>query len=196
MALSDRKKVLLRYSLVFFLCISLSALVMGSIFALLNILEGPEVLNYLNRGTCRVMKISYIENWCSTDNQEEFGIFYNSEWEKCELILLEIENNIITKNNNINCTYIYPESYTDHTEAVIEIRKKFEVNDTFKCVIDEIQERCYPDESDLIIEIVIITLPLTLIIFFSLLIYCLYYRPEGNHVPLRLPKMNRKKLEE
>jgi hypothetical protein len=184
MVFSDRRKVLLKYTLVFLIFVSLTAMIMGIIFVVLNTLEGPEYLTYLHRGTCLTTKINFIENRCPTDNQENFGLYYAQEWQKCELIELEIENN--HQNLNQNCTYIFPESFFDHNQALIAVRREFKVGDNFGCVIDEIQHYCYPDQSEVLIEILIIVLPLFGIILFSLLTFCIYYRTKPLHTSLKL----------
>jgi len=183
MALSNRKKVLFKYTLVLLNFLSVVGLIMGIIFVLSNVLEGPENLKYLHRGLCYPEEFRYKSNWCPTE-RENLGIFYQPDWHECELVEVVMSNTV----ESVNCTYIIAESFVDHLEARIAVRSMFTLGQNFSCVVDELQHFCYLSPMGMVTEILIITVPIAGIILFSLLTYCLYYKSEKNYASFELNK--------
>jgi hypothetical protein len=176
--LSDRRKYLFKYAFMFMAFLSLMGVVMGCIFLLSNIFDGPETLNYLHGANCQINSIGSINNMCPVQS-EEFGLSYKLEWEPCILKEFNITHDAKV---DVNCTWVYPQAFPDEKQAIIQIRREFNIGDTYKCVVDEINNYCYPDNNALALEITVIAIPGIMMIIFGMVAYYL----NNNRKPLEI----------
>ena len=153
--------------------ISLATCMLGMIFYLPSITDGPISLDYLVRGKCYLQDITYIEQKCLVD-ETGFVNPYTLRWEDCRLIQLEM-----ISGDDFNFTWIFPKSFENLIEAEIEVTRRYNIGENINCVTDNIHKICYP-EGDEIKEIVLITVvPLVLgIIFLGTFIYLQKYRKD------------------
>jgi len=170
--LSDRRRYILKYVFIFMTFISFIGLVMGGIFVVSNILEGPEALNYLHHATCKIREINTINNWCPVES-EDFGVFYELDWQPCILKEFNITHDAPV---DVNCTWVHPESFADEKQAIIQIRREFKIDEEYNCVVDEINNYCYPNQNVLGLEISVITIPGLMFIMFGFCTYHLFYK--------------------
>ena len=134
-----------------------------------SIIEGPGNVHYLIKTRCVVNNINYLTNYCPRDSSNDiFALIYQTEWEKCLVIRMDIQ----ALDKGILCTYFWPESFTDETDALISVSQKFQNGTEFDCVIDTIHQNCYPDKNEVYVFIGVVTgVFVIFLIFFSIYLH-------------------------
>lgn len=111
-----------------------------------SILNGPDSVHYLTRTNCRVTEINYCDNLCLRDTSEYVNnLQYLSDWEECIVISLNS-----TTDNEISCKWYHPGFYKTQQEAFIATNHNYQIGTNYSCVLDIINNICYPDKNELI----------------------------------------------
>lgn len=143
-----------------------------------SILDGPTTISNLKRTTCKITDIIYLQNYCNinTNNYNQlFALLYKTDWNICYIGSFHMfyqlnEIDTTTTTTTYNCSYLYPNSFQDIQQATRDLHSYF--NETIDCVINTINNECYPDKNEL--EWLIATVStntLILIILISIIIY-------------------------
>jgi hypothetical protein len=134
-----------------------------------SIVNGPDTGNNIERVTCKIVNTTTISNFCIKDVSDEvFAFIYGNYWENCTIIKIDIL--VTEKSEVINCTYMYPESFTDDDIVKLTISKYLQNDTIYDCVYDKLKKICYPDKYERIYFASIIS-PLILLFLLSLLSY-------------------------
>lgn len=141
--------------------------ILSFLILLPSIMNGPDNLHILERNQCSIDKVNYLDNWCLRDTNSDFtALQYREDWEKC----LVIEYNITTSSNQ-TCTWKYPQKFNNQKEAFIETSREFFPGQSYDCIIDSIENICYPDKKELLIFIISLSIQAFLLII-AIIIYC------------------------
>lgn len=119
-----------------------------------SILEGPNNLDSLLRAQCHINHIQYVDNLCKRDSTQDFSnLIYRDEWETCKVarfnitaILHQFDDEI--ELNVVNCTWIYPEFFSNEKDALFAIAGRYRLNNDYDCIIDIANRICYPDKKE------------------------------------------------
>ena len=151
--------------------ISLGSLLLSLMVLMPGLVDGPNNVHHLEKTTCQVTNITFIENLCQRDTSNDvFILLYQDDWKTCYVPKLEI----IPKNVKgvENCTWFFSESFPDETEALIGVSRKFQSDTEYDCIVDTIKHTCYPDQNEIVISVLVISLFTCILVFFiSVYIY-------------------------
>lgn len=149
----------------FFLVLDLAIIVL----LIPPLVNGPSSLVYMIKSTCQIINISYINNKCQIVNDDVIDLYYKPYWKDC----LYANFSIYVENEDINslCYWIYPKYFDTEKEALVEIGKSFH-HDQYECVVDVIDNICYPYKHE---EAIFIT-SFVISLIFTILFVFLYIR--------------------
>jgi hypothetical protein len=122
-----------------------------------SILEGPNNLDSLLRAQCQIHHIQYVDNLCKRDNTQDFSnLIYRDEWEICKVARFNIsatlhqfdDSEFNSELNVVNCTWIYPDFFSNEKDALFVIAGRYQQNNDYDCIIDIANRICYPDKKE------------------------------------------------
>lgn len=97
--------------------ISLAILLPGIVYA-------PSDVGTLLKSNCNVNNITYIENKCYNDTLSAiYTLNYANAWQNCIIA----EFNVTDTTHNLNCTYIWEDTFSDYMTANSTVGQTFQV---------------------------------------------------------------------
>lgn len=132
-------------------------------------LESPYNINHLQRTLCNIKSVDYVNNYCNNNDDDLFTLTYKEQWKNCIIIILNY-----TTTQGQSCKYIIPDVYDDYKSALINYKNTFKDNGVYSCIINTIDNICFPDKYELIIILSVLGVNLLLLIIFLYITYNFY----------------------
>jgi len=124
-----------------------------------SILEGPDSVHILERSQCRIDQVIYEDNLCLRDTSEDFSnLIYREDWEVCKVVKFNISSELVLNGEQMNCSWIYPQSFHTEKDAFVAISKDFSEGMEYDCVVDTVNRICYHDKREMLVFGLVVTM--------------------------------------
>jgi hypothetical protein len=153
--------------------ISISGLILSLIVLIPSLVNGPAHNTYLKKTVCQVNNITYINNLCQRDlNNDIFALIYQDVWNPCYIAQVNITPRNIPEINQ--CVWYYDTELSD-----INSLNSYYISYEYNCVVDTLKSKCYPDKNEIEITYSVLGIFISLIIIFSICL-CRIRRQQKN----------------